>query len=120
MKRIVALGAVVLLISGAAQAATISWGSVTDYSSVAIDYAVLDRPIGYFCPDRADYNRGFIEEVVPAFYGAGEMLDGIEALAEFLAGPRRNSSADTSALASVRTPTASEAIWQHCTKALGR
>jgi len=37
-----------------------SAGLVTDYSSVWTDYLVLDRPIGFYCPDLEEYeeNRG--------------------------------------------------------------
>jgi CDP-glycerol glycerophosphotransferase (TagB/SpsB family) len=32
-----------------------SAGIITDYSSVWTDYLLLDRPIGFFIPDRDDY-----------------------------------------------------------------
>lgn len=32
---------------------------VTDYSSVIFEYALLKRPIAFFCYDLANYNRGF-------------------------------------------------------------
>jgi CDP-glycerol glycerophosphotransferase len=35
-----------------------SAGLVTDYSSIWTDYLTLQRPIGYFCPDLEDYQRG--------------------------------------------------------------
>jgi CDP-glycerol glycerophosphotransferase len=31
---------------------------ITEYSSVAFDFMLLDRPILYFVPDLADYRRG--------------------------------------------------------------
>lgn len=37
---------------------------ISDYSSAAVDYLLLDRPIGFVVNDRADYasNRGFVFE----------------------------------------------------------
>ncbi len=35
-----------------------SSGLVTDYSSVWTDYLVLDRPIGFYCPDLEEYTAG--------------------------------------------------------------
>lgn len=32
---------------------------ITDYSSVIFEYALLNKPIGFFCYDLAIYNRGF-------------------------------------------------------------
>jgi CDP-glycerol glycerophosphotransferase len=32
-------------------------GLITDYSSVWFDYLVLDRPIGFYCPDLEEYKR---------------------------------------------------------------
>lgn len=32
---------------------------ITDYSSVIFEYALLRRPIGFFCYDLTNYNRGF-------------------------------------------------------------
>lgn len=45
---------------------------ITDYSSIWTDFLVLDRPIGFYCPDLKSYelNRGFN---VPNF---GELLPG--------------------------------------------
>lgn len=60
---------------------------VTDYSSAAIDYLALGRPLGFFCPDRQDYSRGFIEGVEQPFYDAGADLRDAAALAAFLSRP---------------------------------
>lgn len=35
-----------------------SSGLLTDYSSVWVDYLALDRPIGFFVPDEAEYSNG--------------------------------------------------------------
>lgn len=32
---------------------------ITDYSSVIFEYALLKKPIGFFCYDLAIYDRGF-------------------------------------------------------------
>lgn len=60
---------------------------ITDYSSAAIDFAVLDRPLGYFCPDRDEYARGFVPDVADVFYAAGTMLDDIAELVAFILAP---------------------------------
>lgn len=60
---------------------------ITDYSSVAIDYAILGRPIGYFCPDRDAYERGFVPGVAEPFFAAGTMLPDPAALVEFAINP---------------------------------
>jgi CDP-glycerol glycerophosphotransferase (TagB/SpsB family) len=41
---------------------------ITDFSSVAIDYLTVNKPIGVFAPDRSTYTRGFVN-------GAFEKLD---------------------------------------------
>lgn len=84
---------------------------VTDYSSAAIDYAVLDRPIGYFCPDRAAYSRGFIPEVEQAFFAAGTMLNDADQLAEFFARPSGNPGDGVAMLAAFKDARSSERLW---------
>ncbi len=37
----------------------ISYMLITDYSSVIFEYALLKKPIAFFCYDLANYNRGF-------------------------------------------------------------
>jgi CDP-glycerol glycerophosphotransferase (TagB/SpsB family) len=60
---------------------------LTDYSSAAIDYAILRRPIGFYCPDRDDYVRGFVPGVAEKYFGAGTMLTTPEMVIEFLRNP---------------------------------
>lgn len=60
-------------------------GLITDYSSVWTDYLVLDRPIGFYCPDLAEYvaNRGLnvdnYEDLVP-----GPFLSTVDDFERFL------------------------------------
>ena len=37
----------------------VSYMLITDYSSVIFEYALLKKPIAFFCYDLANYNRGF-------------------------------------------------------------
>ena len=60
---------------------------ITDYSSAAIDYAVLGRPLGYFCPDRDAYVRGFVPGVAEVFFAAGTVLDDVASLVSFVIDP---------------------------------
>lgn len=62
-----------------------SAGLVTDYSSVWVDYLLLDRPIAFHVPDRSTYSRALhpadVLDWVP-----GEVVDGTESpFEEFLA-----------------------------------
>lgn len=55
---------------------------VTDYSSVIFEYALLGKPIAFFCYDMANYNRGFYlnyPEDLP-----GDVYETQEELADFL------------------------------------
>ena len=60
---------------------------VTDYSSIAYDFLLLDRPIVYFVPDLERYvehrNVYFMLEEI----AAGQIVTGIDALYELLGGP---------------------------------
>jgi CDP-glycerol glycerophosphotransferase len=58
-------------------------GIVTDYSSVWTDYLVLDRPIGFYAPDRSAYQNG--RGLYPP--DVHEWLPGIDLLAP--GGPER-------------------------------
>lgn len=60
---------------------------ITDYSSVAIDYLLLNKPIGVFAPDMAVYSRGFMPEVLERFTSVTYELGSIEHLVEFVSNP---------------------------------
>jgi len=83
---------------------------VTDYSSAAIDYLTLGRPIGYYCPDRADYSRGFVDGVEAPFFASGAILEDSEALAGFFNNPAPVSD-QGSTLVSDRDDRAAERLW---------
>jgi CDP-glycerol glycerophosphotransferase (TagB/SpsB family) len=59
-------------------------GLITDVSSVGTDFLVLDRPIGYYFPDRASYlaNRGVWPDDALEHL-PGPLLDGPKDIAEF-------------------------------------
>ena len=42
-------------------------GLVSDYSSVWIDYLSIDKPIGFFMPDRSSYDRGAGSSLTEAY-----------------------------------------------------
>ena len=55
---------------------------VTDYSSVIFEYALLQKPIAFFCYDLSTYNRGFYlnyPEDLP-----GDVYETQDALTEYL------------------------------------
>ncbi|WP_294431690.1 CDP-glycerol glycerophosphotransferase family protein [uncultured Treponema sp.] len=56
---------------------------LTDFSSVAYDYMLLDRPIGYMVSEMQNYTRGFI---IPNIEDemAGEKLTSLEDLEQFI------------------------------------
>lgn len=56
---------------------------ITDYSSIAFEYMLLDRPIGYITYDFNDYYRGF-SVPDPTEYMAGEKINNVEEFKEFL------------------------------------
>lgn len=60
---------------------------ITDYSSVAIDYLLLRKPIGCFAPDVAAYTRGFMPGVRERLAGAGPRLNSLDELAAFIRNP---------------------------------
>ena len=60
---------------------------VTDYSSVAIDFLLLRRPIGFYAPDSDSYTRGFIEPVHERIKRVGVQLRSTSELIEFLKNP---------------------------------
>lgn len=57
---------------------------VTDFSSVAVDYAVTRRPIGLYAPDRDSYSRGFVPGVQAAFGEVMTELQNEDALIHFI------------------------------------
>lgn len=59
---------------------------VSDYSSAAVDYLLLDRPIGFVLADYEKYSaaRGFVVED-PLAYMPGEKIRDLDALEAFLA-----------------------------------
>lgn len=62
-----------------------SAGLVTDYSSVWVDYLLLDRPIAFHVPDRSSYSRALFPADVLDWV-PGEVVDGTdEPFEEFLA-----------------------------------
>lgn len=61
---------------------------ITDYSSVIFEYALLKKPIAFFCYDLATYNRGFYlkyPEDLP-----GDVYENQEELEEYLANPAKH------------------------------
>jgi hypothetical protein len=61
-----------------------SRGLVTDYSSVWVDYLLLDRPIAFLVPDRDSYTRQLLPPDV-LDWAPGELVGPSEPFAEFLA-----------------------------------
>lgn len=55
---------------------------ITDYSSVIFEYALLKKPIAFFCYDMANYNRGFYLNYPDDL--PGEVYETQDDLAEFL------------------------------------
>jgi CDP-glycerol glycerophosphotransferase len=60
---------------------------VTDYSSIAIDYLLLRKPIGFFAPDVSAYARGFMPGVWERLASLGPQLASLEELAAFVRSP---------------------------------
>lgn len=58
-------------------------GMITDYSSIAFDYLLLDRPIGYSIDDIEQYTLGFSVEN-PLEYMPGNRMRDMEGLFEYL------------------------------------
>lgn len=85
---------------------------ITDYSSTAIDYLVLKRPIGYFCPDLDQYTRGYIDEVEPAYFAAGTMLGDLNALIGFIASPTMPLEDRSAELVAHRDGDSAQRLWQ--------
>ncbi|MFT3952376.1 MAG: CDP-glycerol glycerophosphotransferase family protein [Oscillospiraceae bacterium] len=60
---------------------------ITDYSSVYLDYLLLDRPVAFMMRDFSEYasGRGFVLEN-PLSYLAGDRLEGAADLSAFISG----------------------------------
>lgn len=61
---------------------------ITDYSSVIFEYALLQKPIGFFCYDLSVYNRGFYlkyPEDLP-----GDVYENQEELEAYLTSPEKH------------------------------
>ena len=56
---------------------------ISDYSSIAFDYLLLDRPIGFVTEDMNDYNLGFAFDDV-LNYMPGEKINSFDDLAKFI------------------------------------
>ncbi len=57
---------------------------VTDFSSCAIDYLLLQKPIGLYSPDRSEYARGFMPLVLEKVEAQSYALNSVEEFASFL------------------------------------
>ncbi|MCI9422346.1 MAG: hypothetical protein HFG81_06470 [Dorea sp.] len=57
---------------------------ITDFSSIYMDFLLLDRPVGFFCNSIADYTRGFTMEH-PEKYMPGMKIHDNNELKEFIA-----------------------------------
>jgi CDP-glycerol glycerophosphotransferase (TagB/SpsB family) len=57
---------------------------VTDYSSCAIDYLLLKRPIGIFAPDKSSYSRGFMPGVMEKLAAQTYPLRCVEEFGSFM------------------------------------
>lgn len=57
---------------------------VTDFSSCAIDYMLLDRPIGLYTPNAASYTRGFMPEIYRHVTSACCAIHSLEGLVAFI------------------------------------
>ena len=57
---------------------------VTDISSCAIDYLLLNRPVGFFAPDLHSYSRGIIPEVLQKLQTVVNHLRTVEEFGAFV------------------------------------
>jgi CDP-glycerol glycerophosphotransferase (TagB/SpsB family) len=75
---------------------------ITDFSSCAIDYLLLNKPIGLFAPDMSSYVRGFMPDVLKKVAAVGHQLGSVEELGSFVTNlPAKN-----------RTTTEREVLYQ--------
>ncbi len=61
---------------------------LTDFSSVAYDYMLIDKPIGYFVSNIQDYSRGFIIDNIQDEM-AGEKISSPDDLYDFIKGTKQ-------------------------------
>jgi len=57
---------------------------VTDFSSCAIDYLLLNKPIGLFAPDMSSYVRGFMPDVLKMVTAVCHQLSSVEEFGAFV------------------------------------
>lgn len=57
---------------------------ISDFSSAAIDFAILNRPIGFYVPDKASYTRGLIDDVMDEIGFFGTIMPEVSAIADFV------------------------------------
>lgn len=57
---------------------------VTDFSSCAIDYLLLNKPIGLFAPDMSSFDRGFIPDVMEKLTTICHQLGSVEEFGAFV------------------------------------
>lgn len=57
---------------------------ITDFSSIAIDYLAVNKPIGVFAPDRGTYTRGFVAGSMERLEAVCDRLDSIDELAAYI------------------------------------
>ena len=57
---------------------------ITDFSSIAVDYLIVNKPVGVFAPDRETYTRGFVSGAMERLEAVCDRLDSIDQLAAYV------------------------------------
>jgi len=57
---------------------------ITDFSSIAIDYLTVNKPIGVFAPDRGTYTRGLVTGSMERLEAICHRLDSVDEVAVFV------------------------------------